>query len=77
MPHNRYSNEFTLLTNFLGYTSTAARGLQQKLSGRLRESGLNVHSRVLGNVIYLMASLTSRPESLREIEGLVRAALAS
>ncbi|PLB41086.1 adenosylmethionine-8-amino-7-oxononanoate aminotransferase [Aspergillus candidus] len=56
-----------------GYTSTAARGLQQKLSA----GGPNfaVHSRVLGNVLYLMSSVTSRPTALREIEGLLRAAL--
>ncbi|KAE8149180.1 pyridoxal phosphate-dependent transferase [Aspergillus avenaceus] len=56
-----------------GYTSTAARGLQQKLS----TSGgkFNVHSRVLGNVLYLMSSVTSRPDALRSIEGLLREAL--
>ncbi|KAL1970230.1 hypothetical protein VTN77DRAFT_5390 [Rasamsonia byssochlamydoides] len=56
-----------------GYTSTAAKGLQQKLSAGL--PSFNVHSRVLGNVLYLMASMTSRPQSLREIEGVLRAAL--
>lgn len=57
----------------IGYTSTAAKGLQQQLAVTGRP--YNVHSRVLGNVIYLMASVTSKPESLREIEGLLREAL--
>ncbi|ODM20275.1 hypothetical protein SI65_03328 [Aspergillus cristatus] len=53
-----------------GYTSTAAKGLQQKLSAA------NVHSRVLGNVLYLMASLTTKPASLRALEDLLRRSLA-
>ncbi|KAJ9218851.1 hypothetical protein DTO027B5_8972 [Paecilomyces variotii] len=56
-----------------GYTSTAAQGLQKRLAVTGKPYG--VHSRVLGNVIYLMASVTSKPESLREIEGLLREAL--
>lgn len=56
-----------------GYTSTAARGLQQQLS--TSDGKFNVHSRVLGNVLYLMSSLTSQPEALRSIEGLLREAL--
>ncbi|EAW08757.1 adenosylmethionine-8-amino-7-oxononanoate aminotransferase [Aspergillus clavatus NRRL 1] len=56
-----------------GYTSTAAQGLRQRLSaGGPR---FNVHSRVLGNVLYLMSSVTSKTESLREVEGLLRSAL--
>lgn len=62
-----------MLTSNLGYTSTAAKGLQQRLA--VTGKSFNVHSRVLGNVIYLMASVTSKPESLREIEGLLREAL--
>ncbi|KAB8073528.1 pyridoxal phosphate-dependent transferase [Aspergillus leporis] len=56
-----------------GYTSTAARGLQQRLS--TSDGKFNVHSRVLGNVLYLMSSVTSQPEALRSIEGLLREAL--
>ncbi|KAF5862944.1 hypothetical protein ETB97_010985 [Aspergillus alliaceus] len=56
-----------------GYTSTAARGLQQRLS--TSDGKFNVHSRVLGNVLYLMSSLTSQSEALRSIEGLLREAL--
>ncbi|KAL4872130.1 hypothetical protein BDV12DRAFT_163087 [Aspergillus spectabilis] len=56
-----------------GYTSTAAKGLQARLAagGPL----FNVHSRVLGNVLYLMSSVTSKRETLQTIEGLLREAL--
>ncbi|TPR02976.1 hypothetical protein CAN33_0012635 [Aspergillus niger] len=56
-----------------GYTSTAAQGLQQRLAAGGEHFA--VHSRVLGNVLYLMASVTSTPEALREIEEVLRAAL--
>ena len=56
-----------------GYTSTAAKGLQQKLA--MGGDQFNVHSRVLGNVLYLMSSVTSKPESLREMESLLRSSL--
>ncbi|KAJ5623028.1 hypothetical protein N7490_011633 [Penicillium lividum] len=56
-----------------GYTSTAAKSLQQKLA--IGGDQFNVHSRVLGNVLYLMSSVTSKPESLRELESLLRSAL--
>ncbi|KAI9933988.1 hypothetical protein ASPWEDRAFT_126739 [Aspergillus wentii DTO 134E9] len=56
-----------------GYTSTAAKGLQQRLAAG--GENFNVHSRVLGNVLYLMSSVTSKAESLREIEGVLRSAL--
>ncbi|PGH17409.1 dethiobiotin synthase [Polytolypa hystricis UAMH7299] len=56
-----------------GYTSAAASGLQSKLAQG--SPGFNVHSRVLGNVLYLMASMTSKPDELRRIEQMVRSAL--
>ncbi|KAJ6002975.1 hypothetical protein N7451_005522 [Penicillium sp. IBT 35674x] len=56
-----------------GYNSTAAKGLQQKLAAGGDQ--FNVHSRVLGNVLYLMSSVTSKPESLQELESLLRSAL--
>lgn len=56
-----------------GYTSTAAKGLQRQLADAGR--GFNVHLRVLGNVLYLMASVTSKPGTLGELEGLLRSAL--
>jgi dethiobiotin synthetase/adenosylmethionine--8-amino-7-oxononanoate aminotransferase len=62
-----------------GYTSNAAKGLQQKLTVGVTstkgEIGFNVHSRILGNVLYLMASMTSKPESLRDVERLLRTSL--
>ena len=58
-----------------GYSSSAAAGLQKKmLEG---STDFNVHSRVLGNVFYLMASQTSRPETLQQIERLLTDALVS
>lgn len=56
-----------------GYTSTAAKGLQQELA--VGGDQFNVHSRVLGNVLYLMSSVTSKPESLREMERMLRSSL--
>jgi dethiobiotin synthetase/adenosylmethionine--8-amino-7-oxononanoate aminotransferase len=64
---NKHSNKST------GYTSTAAKGLQQKLA--VGGDQFNVHSRVLGNVLYLMSSVTSKPESLKEMEKLLRSSL--
>lgn len=46
-----------------GYTSSAAIGLRDALLHRS-----SIHSRVLGNVIYLMASMTSTPEHLAAVE---------
>ncbi|KAJ5737093.1 Pyridoxal phosphate-dependent transferase major region subdomain 2 [Penicillium malachiteum] len=56
-----------------GYTSNAAKGLQQNF--RAGGDQFNVHSRVLGNVLYLMSSVTSKPESLKEMERLLRSSL--
>ncbi|KAL4738574.1 pyridoxal phosphate-dependent transferase [Aspergillus similis] len=56
-----------------GYTSTAAKGLQTRLAAGGTQ--FNVHSRVLGNVLYLMSSVTSKQETLRTIEGILREAL--
>lgn len=58
-----------LYADCLGYNSNAARGLQQKLAAS------NVHSRVLGNVLYVMASLTSSPASVQRMEELLRASM--
>ncbi|KUJ19147.1 PLP-dependent transferase [Mollisia scopiformis] len=52
-----------------GYSSTAATGLQKKLLAGCED--FKIHNRVLGNVLYLMASQTSRPETLRSIEKLL------
>ncbi|RAL08372.1 adenosylmethionine-8-amino-7-oxononanoate aminotransferase [Aspergillus homomorphus CBS 101889] len=56
-----------------GYTSTAAQGLQHRLAAGGDQFA--VHSRVLGNVLYLMSSVTSKAESLRAIEEVLRGAL--
>ncbi|KAJ5263398.1 Pyridoxal phosphate-dependent transferase major region subdomain 2 [Penicillium angulare] len=56
-----------------GYTSNVAKGLQQKLA--VGGDQFNVHSRVLGNIIYLMSAVTSKPDSLREMERLLRSSL--
>lgn len=70
---DRSANRSQSLTFILGYTSTAAKGLQQKLSrGESGLSQFNVHSRVLGNVLYLMASMKSTPHDLSRIETLLR-----
>ncbi|KZF26862.1 PLP-dependent transferase [Xylona heveae TC161] len=61
-----------------GYTSTASKELQSALmTGTLGDAGprWDIHCRVLGNVLYLMASQMSTPETVREIEALVRASL--
>ncbi|POR39151.1 Bifunctional dethiobiotin synthetase/7,8-diamino-pelargonic acid aminotransferase, mitochondrial [Tolypocladium paradoxum] len=63
-----------------GYSSNAAMGLREALS-RGREAGTggpwNVHARVLGNVLYVMASQTTSETSIRQITGLLRESLAS
>lgn len=56
-----------------GYSSSAAAGLQKKMLEGSTE--FNVHSRVLGNVFYLMAGQTSKEETLQEIERLLSEAL--
>ena len=56
-----------------GYTSTAALGLQSALS-RV-EGGFGIHSRVLGNVFYVMASQTTTVDVVRAIEERVVQAL--
>ncbi|KAL4883993.1 pyridoxal phosphate-dependent transferase [Aspergillus karnatakaensis] len=56
-----------------GYTSTAAKGLQAKLAAG--GPAFNVHSRVLGNVLYLMSSVTSKRETLQSIEVVLREGL--
>ncbi|KAH0350322.1 PLP-dependent transferase, partial [Aureobasidium melanogenum] len=56
-----------------GYTSTAATGLRDTL---LHDSPENaIHSRVLGNVLYLMASMTTSPETVTSIQRKVQAAM--
>jgi dethiobiotin synthetase/adenosylmethionine--8-amino-7-oxononanoate aminotransferase len=63
------SLSFLVKANSLGYNSYAAVGLQKKiLEG---SADFKVHSRVLGNVFYLMASQVSERKSLLSIEHLL------
>jgi dethiobiotin synthetase/adenosylmethionine--8-amino-7-oxononanoate aminotransferase len=57
-----------------GYKSDAARGLQAALFQASGGDG-NVHSRVLGNVLYIMAGQKTKEESVRRVERHVRKAL--
>ncbi|KAI0394402.1 bifunctional dethiobiotin synthetase/adenosylmethionine-8-amino-7-oxononanoate aminotransferase [Xylariaceae sp. FL0594] len=61
-----------------GYTSTAAEGLRRRLLdgviGGVGENW-NVHSRVLGNVLYLMGGQKTTEEEVREISALLRVGL--
>jgi dethiobiotin synthetase/adenosylmethionine--8-amino-7-oxononanoate aminotransferase len=60
-----------------GYASTAATGLRDRLfAGVGGKSGEPVvHSRVLGNVLYLMGAMTSTPETLKGVQKTVLRAL--
>ncbi|KAF2272973.1 PLP-dependent transferase [Westerdykella ornata] len=51
-----------------GYTSNAAIGLRDALLNDIGEDGMSIHSRVLGNVLYLMASMTTEPVHLTAVE---------
>jgi dethiobiotin synthetase/adenosylmethionine--8-amino-7-oxononanoate aminotransferase len=52
----------------LGYTSSAAVGLRDALLHDISGSQVQIHSRILGNVIYLMASMTAKREHLAAVE---------
>ena len=53
-----------------GYTSTAARDFQTQLKKGVADSdqNWNVNSRVLGNVLYMMTSLVTKPEGVDTYE---------
>lgn len=51
-----------------GYASTAAVGLRDRLLASNDSENVTIHSRVLGNVLYLMASMTSDPATLKSVE---------
>jgi dethiobiotin synthetase/adenosylmethionine--8-amino-7-oxononanoate aminotransferase len=61
--------KYTETDENIGYTSTAATGLQKRLLEGTPD--FKIHVRVLGNVLYMMASQTSKPETLRAIEKLL------
>ncbi|KAI5361724.1 putative aminotransferase class-III, pyridoxal phosphate-dependent transferase, major [Septoria linicola] len=58
-----------------GYASTAATGLRDQLLEVPGADGAVMHSRVMGNVLYLMAALTTTEATLRGIEQTVLSAL--
>ncbi|GAP84459.2 putative bifunctional dethiobiotin synthetase adenosylmethionine-8-amino-7-oxononanoate aminotransferase [Rosellinia necatrix] len=61
-----------------GYASIAAEGLRKKLlAGRSNAEGLawNVHSRVLGNVLYIMGSQGTTKDEVREISDFLQVAI--
>ncbi|CAD0082500.1 unnamed protein product, partial [Aureobasidium vineae] len=57
-----------------GYTSTAATGLRDTLLHNSSSENA-IHSRVLGNVLYLMASMTTSPDTIASIQKKVQAAM--
>lgn len=58
-----------------GYASTAATGLRDKLLLGTGKGDSVIHSRVLGNVLYLMTALTTHGETISGIEETVLEAL--
>ncbi|KAI2468628.1 bifunctional dethiobiotin synthetase/adenosylmethionine-8-amino-7-oxononanoate aminotransferase [Annulohypoxylon bovei var. microspora] len=59
----------------LGYKSTATLKLQRALLDGDKEGMWNVHSRVLGNVLYIMGSQKSTRDDIKEIAGMIQRAL--
>jgi hypothetical protein len=57
---------FRLLTILIGYTSSAAVGLRDALL--FQKSKVQIHSRILGNVIYLMASMITKKKDIEVVE---------
>ena len=51
-----------------GYTSSSASGLQQKLLTTLQPGQSGIHARTLGDVLYIMTSLTTSPDTVRLLE---------
>lgn len=58
-----------------GYTSTATADVQAQLLTLLDEQGCAVHSRVLGDIIYFMTSLTTSPEQVERLGRVILRAL--
>lgn len=56
-------------TQGAGYSSNVSVGVQKALLELGEGRDFNVHSRILGNVVYFMASLVSEVAHLRAIEG--------
>jgi dethiobiotin synthetase/adenosylmethionine--8-amino-7-oxononanoate aminotransferase len=51
-----------------GYTSTAAVSLRDSLLNDAPDKKIRVHSRILGNVIYFMASMSTKAMDLADVE---------
>ncbi|EME39930.1 hypothetical protein DOTSEDRAFT_178788 [Dothistroma septosporum NZE10] len=58
-----------------GYASTAATGLRDKMLAGDGVGNAVIHSRVLGNVLYLMAAMTTPEETLKDVQETVIEAL--
>ena len=58
-----------------GYSSTATASLQKRLLTTLDSTGSGIHSRVLGDVLYVMTSLVTEKEMVRRLEGSLMKAL--
>jgi len=56
------------LADQIGYSSSAAADLQKRLMLDSKADGFTVHSRVLGNVIYFITSLTVEPHDVDQIQ---------
>ena len=65
-PGSYDEHRLSLLTVSTGYTSSAAVGLRDALL--FEKSKVQIHSRILGNVIYLMASMTTYPKDIEVVE---------
>ena len=61
-----WSLRSTVVLTFAGYTSSAAVGLRDTLL--FDHAKVQIHSRILGNVIYLMASMTTTRNQLETVE---------
>lgn len=58
-----------------GYSSSAAEGLRDILLSKREDNEFEIHSRVLGNVLYLMTSMNPSPKTIAATEQSIRTAL--
>ncbi|PNS21340.1 Ornithine aminotransferase car2 [Sphaceloma murrayae] len=58
-----------------GYASTASIGIRDKLLKGVPHTNQAVHCRVLGNVLYFMASLTTKPETIAAVQQQIEEAM--
>lgn len=59
-----------------GYASTAAIGVRDQLLNSPADDAVTIHSRVLGNVLYLMAAMTSGEKTLQAVQQTLLRAIA-